>query len=97
MLKNFFKQLLLNKKTTNQNSITYKTFKTLNVFDDVWISKDNSIIPAWIFSIHKNTCVVIYTENEKVLDFKFKIPSLKTDDFTNQDNVILYLNKPNEE
>ena len=35
MLKNFFKQLLLNKKTTNQNSTTYKTFKTLNVFDDV--------------------------------------------------------------
>ena len=66
-----------------------KTLQTLDVFDDVWVLKNNEKIKGWVFGKTKNTIMVV-TEYE---DFKFHYTRPLTVTSIENNNIKLLLNE----
>ena len=66
-----------------------KTLQTLDIFDDVWIVKNNEKIKGWVFGKTKNTILVV-TEYE---DFKFHYTRPLSATTVENNNVKLILNE----
>ena len=75
---------------TKQSKI--KTIKDLQLMDDVWIKEDGEIYSGWVWDISRRCITVIYGEDLR--DFRFQIPRPMTNITIEQNNKILYCNKP---
>ena len=69
-----------------------KTIKDLDVFDDVWIKEDNEIYYGWIYEISRRHITVVYDNAKR--DYIFQIIKPLSNTQLEQDNKILYCNKP---
>lgn len=66
-----------------------KTLQTLDLFDDVWIIKDNEKIKGWVFGKTKNTIQVV-TEYD---DFQFHYTRPLSASIVKNNNLKLILNE----
>lgn len=84
-IKNWFD---LNIKENKPKDI--KTTLTLDVFDDVWVSKDNQIYNGWVYEKNKNNIFVIYNGLEEI---KFYYNKTEPQTIIQNGNNKLILNK----
>ena len=85
----------INNKDKEKNKISFKTIKDLDVFDSVWIKEGEEIYSGWIFDVSRRHITVVYDLAQK--DYTFRIPKPLTLTEIEQDNKILYCNKPNDD
>ena len=71
-----------------------KTIKDLDVFDDIWIKEDDEIYYGWIYEISRRHITVVYDNAKR--DYIFQIIKPLSNTQLEQDNKILYCNKPEE-
>lgn len=93
----FLKKLLKKDKYINPTTkveSNQRTVKDLEFFDDVWIKDDGVIYRGWIWDISRRCITVVYYGGLR--DFKFQIPRPLTLTEIQQDNKVLYCNKPKE-
>lgn len=69
-----------------------KIVKDLDVFDDVWIKEGNDIYYGWVYEITRRHVTVVYDNAKR--DYKFYIEKQSKQTQIEQDNKILYCNKP---
>ena len=69
-----------------------KTIKDLDVFDDVWIKENDEIYYGWVYEISRRHITVVYDDAKK--DYKFQIIKPLTNTQIEQDNKVLFCNKP---
>ena len=69
-----------------------KTVKDLQLMDDIWIKEDGELYTGWIWDISRRCITVVYGEDSR--DYKFQIPRPMTATKIEQDNKILFCNKP---
>lgn len=79
-------------KNPEKRSINTKSIKDLQLMDDVWISEDGELYTGWVWDISRRCITVVYGEDLR--DFRFQIPRPLTNVTIEQDNKILYCNKP---
>ena len=79
-------------KNPEQTPIKQKTVKDLQLMDDIWIKEDEELYTGWIWDISRRCITVVYGEDSR--DYKFQIPRPMTAIKIEQDNKILYCNKP---
>ena len=72
-----------------------KIIKDLDVFDDVWIKDEDEIYYGWIFEITRRHITVVYDNAKR--DYKFYIEKQSKQTQIEQDNKILYCNKPKDD
>lgn len=70
---------------------TKKTIRQLDLLDDVWVKDGDILYKGWVFDISRRHITVFYGENK---DYMFRIN--KQEDKIEQNNKILYCNKPDE-
>lgn len=92
-IKNIFKKKSSSKSKTEVVN-NERTIKDLEFFDDVWIEEDGVIYRGWIWEISRRCITVVYKYGMK--DFRFQIPRPLTLTKIEQDNKVLYCNKPKE-
>ena len=68
------------------------TIKDLSILDDVWIKEDDEIYKGWVWEISRRCITVVYGEDLR--DFKFQMLKPLSRMYIEQDNKILYCNKP---
>lgn len=66
-----------------------KTIRQLEELDDVWVKDGDSLYKGMVWEVSRRHITVIYGDN---LDYKFRIS--KQTDVIEQDDKILYCNKP---
>lgn len=69
-----------------------KIVKDLDIFDDVWIKEGNDVYYGWIYEITRRHVTVVYDNAKR--DYKFYIEKQSKQTQIEQDNKILYCNKP---
>lgn len=74
------------------NESELKTIKQLDCIDTVWIKENDTIYEGWIFDISRRHITVVYDNGEK--DYKFQIIKQLNNTQIEQDDKILYCNKP---
>lgn len=79
-------------KNPEETSVKLKTVKDLQLMDDIWIEENDEIYTGWVWDISRRCITVIYGEDLR--DFRFQIPRPMTSCVIEQDNKILYCNKP---
>lgn len=72
-----------------------KIIKDLDVFDDVWVKDEDEIYYGWIFEITRRHITVVYDNAKR--DYKFYIEKQSKQTQIEQDNKILYCNKPKDD
>ena len=77
------------KNENTEITVEPKTLQTLDIFDDVWVIKDNEIMKGWVFGKTKNTILVV----TKYEDFKFRYTRPLTDTVIKNNNLKLILNE----
>ena len=85
---------LISKATKNPEVKTSnpKTIKDLQLMDDVWIKDDDEVYVGWIWDISRRCITVVYGEGLR--DYKFQIQKPLNRTTIEQDNKILFCNKP---
>ena len=72
-----------------------KIVKDLDVYDDVWIKEGNDVYYGWIYEITRRHVTVVYDNAKR--DYKFYIEKQSKQSQIEQDNKILYCNKPKDD
>lgn len=72
-----------------------KIVKDLDVFDDVWVKEGNDVYYGWIYEITRRHVTVVYDNAKR--DYKFYIEKQSKQSQIEQDNKILYCNKPKDD
>jgi len=72
-----------------------KIVKDLDVFDDVWVKEGNDIYYGWVYEITRRHVTVVYDNAKR--DYKFYIEKQSKQSQIEQDNKILYCNKPKDD
>ena len=79
-------------KSPEQNPIKLKTVKDLQLMDDIWVKEDGEIYSGWVWDISRRCITVIYGED--IRDYKFQMQKPLNRTTIEQDNKILFCNKP---
>ena len=79
-------------KDPEPKSVNLKTVKDLQLMDDVWIKEDNEVYMGWVWDISRRCITVVYGED--IRDYKFQIQKPLNRTTIEQDNKILFCNKP---
>lgn len=79
-------------KSPEQNPIKLKTVKDLQLMDDIWVKEDGEIYSGWVWDISRRCVTVIYGEDLR--DYKFQMQKPLNRTSIEQDNKILFCNKP---
>ena len=83
---------ILNRKKKEENPVNVKTIKDLQLMDDIWVKEDDTIFKGWVWDISRRCIIVVYGEDLR--DYRFQIPRPLTSQEIQQDNKILFCNKP---
>ena len=80
------------KESPKENPIKEKTVKDLQLMDDIWIKENNELYKGWVWEISRRCITVVYGGDNR--DYRFQMPRPLTNTQIEQDNKILYCNKP---
>lgn len=86
------KKFILKYKKEEDKKVEPKTVKDLQLMDDIWVKENGEIYSGWVWDISRRCLTVIY--NDGLDDYKFQIPRPLTVTQIEQDNKILFCNKP---
>jgi len=87
-----FIKKLFRTNTDDSEQKPQKTLKDLEFFDDIWVEEDGVVYSGWIYEISRRCITVVY--DKSLRDYRFQIPRPLTLTKIEQDNKILYCNKP---
>lgn len=79
-------------KKKEDKKVEPKTVKDLQLMDDIWVKEDGEIYSGWIWDISRRCITVIYSEDLR--DYKFQMQKPLNRTSIEQDNKILFCNKP---
>lgn len=79
-------------KKEEDKKVEPKTVKDLQLMDDIWVKEDGEIYSGWVWDISRRCVTVIYGEDLRDYKFQMQKPLNRTD--IEQDNKILFCNKP---
>lgn len=79
-------------KDSEPKNVNPKTIKDLQLMDDIWIKEDDDIYMGWVWDISRRCITVVYGED--IRDYKFQIQKPLNRTSIEQDNKILFCNKP---
>ena len=79
-------------KNPEPKNVNPKTIKDLQLMDDIWIKEDDDIYMGWVWDISRRCITVVYGED--IRDYKFQIQKPLNRTSIEQDNKILFCNKP---
>lgn len=79
-------------KKEEDKKVEPKTVKDLQLMDDIWVKEDGEIYSGWVWDISRRCVTVIYGEDLRDCKFQMQKPLNRTS--IEQDNKILFCNKP---
>lgn len=79
-------------KKEEDKKVEPKTVKDLQLMDDIWVKEDGEIYSGWVWDISRRCITVIYGED--IRDYKFQMQKPLNRTTIEQDNKILFCNKP---
>lgn len=72
-----------------------KTISDLDIADSVWIKDSHNILhEGWVYDINKKRIIVITSDKNDILEFRFTITRPLSQIQLTQNNKTLYLNEP---
>ena len=79
-------------KKEEDKKVEPKTVKDLQLMDDIWVKEDGEIYSGWVWDISRRCITIIYGED--IRDYKFQMQKPLNRTTIEQDNKILFCNKP---
>lgn len=87
----FLKKLFLLETSKNTDK-PMKKLRDLDIMHSVWVLQDEILYEGWVMEISRRSIVVCYGDD--LQDYKFRFDKSEDGLTINQDNKILYANRP---